>query len=294
MNWTERARLERLLRRHQPIQDIPSALLLNDTHHHLTPLLRQAPSPICSDVTVVIPTHRQIPVGLGQWVQQSSQVHILNNGLSDDAIEQLTHSHVQIRNVTWNGHGRTRQEALAEVETPFVLFSVDDAIPLRGCIQQLKDTLETGEWDAVVARQIPFPTAERWTRDQLGQWMPPAKSAYPFPQTDHVATLYRTEMLQEYPIPSVPIAEDAWWSSGKRIACDPKAVVVHSHPRHLRTLMHREYQIHRQWKQIGDCTHRLTLFEALLGGIWTIPKYGIREGGRVMGQNLARFAAHKL
>ena len=157
--------------------------------------------------------------------------------------------------------------------------------------------MESGHWDALIARQLPFPTADRYTKDQLASWTPHREAPYKVPQCDHVGTLYRTATLKAQPIPDVPIAEDAWWSEGKNIGCVPSACIVHSHPRRTIKLMKREYAIHKQLKLISADsaqTSTIGIRGVFRGTIHTTGQYGIKEGLRVTFQNLARLAAHKL
>ncbi len=289
MSLTERQRLEQSLKTGTPIAHISPALLLNDEHHQLSPLLTGEPKAFRGDVTVVIPTHRRVPIGLYAFARQAS-VDVLTNG----PVQIPTLESVRVRSVNWEGHGKTRSVAVQHISTPYVLFSVDDAIPLPGCVEALVSALENNKCDAVIARQIPYPTAEKFTQDQLAKWTPNSSTVYEVSQTDHVATLYRRETLLTHPIPAVSIAEDVWWSQGKKVLCEPKAVVVHSHPRRTRLLVEREFRIHRQLTQCVGADVNVSLSAACLGGVSAMPRYGVKEGFRVLAQNLARFAAHKL
>lgn len=201
-------------------------------------------------VTVVIPTHRRIPMGLARWLQQDVAVNVVV--LSNGTDGPVSIDGCRVLRVPWRGHGATRQAALQMVTTPYVLFSVDDAIPLgEGFVRTLVEGLEGGPWDAVVARQIPWPDADGVTRSRLRQWTPPGVEIRSHPQCDHVATLYRTDILHRHPIPDVPIAEDAWWSVGRRIGYVPTAPVLHSHPRKTKALYVRNRDIHRELVRMG-------------------------------------------
>lgn len=296
MNLTELQSIEVQLRSSEHPISISESLLKEDVHGHLEPLLESSTEVARDDVTVIIPTHRQLPVGLHAFQRQSQNIHILLNAAID--IPHL--SGVQIRLLSWKGHGQTRQDALQYVDTPYVFFSVDDAIPLPGCLDRLIVDMEKKEhthWDALIARQLPFPTAEQYTKDQLALWTPHADRSYQVSQCDHVGTLYRTETLRVNPIPNVPIAEDAWWSKGKRIGCVPSACIVHSHTRHTLELMKREYSIHKELKALSqetDSHNQFGISDVILGSVDAARRYGIKEGIRVTAQNLARFAAHKL
>lgn len=288
MSWIEREFLQACLLSGTPICRIPQGLVVDERHqiHPLT-TFRQ-PEFIREDVTVVIPTHRQVPIGLSAWRMQTENILILQNGTFAQELEG-----VRVQNVPWKGHGATRQGAIAMIQTPYVFFTVDDAIPMSGVLSALVTALSSGKWDAVVARQIPFPTADLRTRDDLHRWTPHASGVYPVPQTDHVGTLYRTDDLRHHPIPDVSIAEDSHWSVGKQIACVPEAILVHSHPRNIRGVMTREFKIHRELIRLGG-SPPLTFQEAILGGVSAIPQYGFREGCLSTIQNLARFAAQRV
>ena len=294
MSWTELQQIEHGIRDGAENISVSAILINSDHHHHLHPLVTDTTEQRQRhDVTVIIPTHRRVPVGLDAFVKQSRHVHVLLNGAVD-----IPHiPDVQVRLLSWKGHGRTRQEALEHVHTPYVFFTVDDAIPLPNCLERLVTELEQSDWDAVIARQIPFPTADRYTKDQLALWTPHGDAPYRVAQCDHVGTLYRTETLKEHPIPDVPIAEDAWWSVNKGIGCVPSACIVHSHPRRTVALMRREYAIHKQLKAISQNhsdTSTIALRGMFRGTVHAAMQYGVKEGLRVTAQNLARFAAHKL
>jgi hypothetical protein len=154
--------------------------------------------------------------------------------------------------VEWLGHGATRAAVLDRIDSEFVFFTVDDAIPLgAGFLRTLIEGLESGTWDAAVARQIPWPDADAVTASRLRRWTPPGNQVIAMSQTDHVATLYRTETLRKYPLPAVPIAEDAWWSKDRDVAYVPMAPVLHSHLRKAGPLFRRNRDIHAQLTAMG-------------------------------------------
>ncbi len=186
-------------------------------------------------VTVVIPTHRSRPIGLARYARQDVRVTplVLANGAYTDGMR-----------VAWEGHGATRNRALTHVLDPYVLFTVDDAIPLGDSfLQTLIERLEATGADAVTARQIPWPTADAATRARIRAWTPPTPVAKP--PLDNVAALYRTSALRDDPFDRVPIAEDWLWGQRHRIAYAPDAAVVHSHARHFRDLYIRTRDVHR-------------------------------------------------
>lgn len=200
-------------------------------------------------VTVVIPTHRRVPRSIPALMSQDMDVRIivLSNG---DGPTEVAGAEVQ--QVEWLGHGATRAAVLDRIDSEFVFFTVDDAIPLgAGFLRTLIEGLESGTWDAAVARQIPWPDADAVTASRLRRWTPPGNQVIAMSQTDHVATLYRTETLRKYPLPAVPIAEDAWWSKDRDVAYVPMAPVLHSHLRKAGPLFRRNRDIHAQLTAMG-------------------------------------------
>jgi len=200
-------------------------------------------------VTVVIPCNRGIPLGLKALLEQDVDVDvlILSNGPGPFSVDGA-----RVVRVPWEGHGRTRARAIEHIESDFVFFTVDDAIPMGlGCLGVLVDALKQGSWDAVMARQVPWPDADAVTASRLRRWTPPGHRVTVCAQTDHVATMMRTETLRSYPIPSVPIAEDAWWSIDRKIGYVPMAPVLHSHAREPGVLFERNRAIHAQLVAMG-------------------------------------------
>lgn len=242
------------------------------------------------DVTVVIPTHRRTPLGLEAFCRQAKEVLVLWNGAQ--AIEYPAIDNLRWIHVPWQEHGKTRDLALSLVRTPYVFFSVDDAIPMGDMLYHLVQQY-TDKWDAVVARQIPRPTADAYTKDALYAWTPPARDSYVMSQCDHVGTIYKMDTLKRYPIPHVCIAEDVAWSMDKRIGCVPQAVLVHSHPRKMREIWKREWDIHRQLERLQLPVPRVGLLDIFTGGLAAMRRYGIQEGYTSAGQIAVRLAAQR-
>lgn len=191
-------------------------------------------------VTALIPASRGVPLGLRALAGQDVEVDVvvLANGDYSGGT-----AGVETRRVTWEGHGRTRQAGLRWARHPYVLYTVDDAIPLgAGFVRTLVEALEAGGFDAVYARQVPWPTADRVTRERLRAWTPPEGAGAG--QLDHVCALHRRELLERDPLPDVPIAEDHVWGRRHRIGYVAAAPVLHSHPRTLRALYRRTRDLH--------------------------------------------------
>ena len=201
-------------------------------------------------VTAIIPCNRGVPLGVRALLEQDIHVEILvlSNGEGPKHVDGA-----RVIQADWDGHGPVRSRALEHVQTEYVFFTVDDALPLgAGCIRTLAEALDSGGWEAAVARQIPWPDADAVTAARLRRWTPPGQRVVPMDQTDHVATLYRTDTLRRFPIPDRPIAEDAWWSKGRRIAYVPTAPVLHSHDREPMALFERNRAIHKELIVMGN------------------------------------------
>ncbi|MCB9780724.1 MAG: hypothetical protein H6742_19305 [Alphaproteobacteria bacterium] len=228
-------------------------------------------------VTVVVPTHRRVPLGLAALRAQDVRPRILVLVNGDDGPERIDGAERLV--VPWQGHGRTRQAALAHVRTPYVFFTVDDAVPLgRGFLRLLVESLQDApRWEAMVARQLPWPGADHVTAERLRRWTPSGERVVAAPQADDVATLYRTDVLRRHPLPDVPIAEDAWWSRGRHVGYQPRAVVVHSHRRTPRALYQRTRAMHAELTAMGHAPavpSLLALARALPGVTRPVAKGG--------------------
>lgn len=194
-------------------------------------------------VSVVIPASRHRPIGLAALEAQDVDVEllVLANGAYTDGVR-----------VPWRGHGPTRQLGVELARHPYVAFLVDDALPLgAGWLRAMVEALELG-FDAVFARQIPWPTADDVTRARLRAWTPPGDTPVEVRRHDHVAALYRRDTLLRDPLPDVPIAEDWRWARGRRVGYVPGAPVVHSHERRFWPLYTRTRDLHREFARAGE------------------------------------------
>ena len=176
------------------------------------------------DVTIVIPIC--IPTILAKNAYpQAKKILLLSNG---DGPRHTDCASVEIRRVAWKGHAQTRKEALPHIDTRYTFFTVQDAYPVGDMLPSLLREMESNSWDILLPRQIPWPDADPITKARISRWMPPATKTYLFPQADHVGALYRTEDLRSWPLAEPAIAEDLWWSRGRRVGCAPQAEIFHS------------------------------------------------------------------
>jgi len=234
-------------------------------------------------VTAIIPACR-LPYGVRSLNAQDIAVRVLvlSNG---DGPQQVPGA--EVHRVEWAGHGATRQAAISMVDTEYVFFTVDDAVCLgTDCIRTMVEALEAGSWDAVIAQQMPQADADPITIDRLRNWTPPGESVVRTKQVDHVATLYRTETLRRHPLPPVPIAEDAWWSLGRRVGYVPMARVLHSHSRSPGPLYQRNRAIHAELIRMGHPA-KVPNLPALLRALPGLVQPVIKAGPRELGNQLA-------
>jgi hypothetical protein len=228
-------------------------------------------------VTVIIPTHRQTPIGLEAFRNQDCNVEVLvlTNGAAtqDPSIEGD-----KVHAVEWTGHGLVRQAGVDLANGDYVLFTVDDALPQgTDCVRTMVEALEAGGFDAVTGRQLPWPHSDSLTVERLAQWTPAGDKVLDWPQVDHVFALTKRKTLLEHPIPDVPIAEDLHWSQGKTIGYVPTAQVIHAHPRRPLALYHRTRALHVEHCVLGD-PPRVPSFTAFLLALPSALLNGARHG----------------
>lgn len=223
-------------------------------------------------VTVVIPSHVRVPWAMSALRAQTwpTAVLVVSNGDGPQHVKGA-----RVWRTDWRGHARTRRDALEHVDTPLVLLMTDDAMPRgRGFVERMVAALRPGV-DAVVARQVPWPTASLRVREQLRAWTPPTPG--PMPHADHVATLYRTDDLRRFARADVPIAEDLAWTLDRSVVRAPDAVVLHSHIPDLRAVWHRRRAEHAVRAQLGVPVPIGGLRDALRALPGVMQSHGLRE-----------------
>jgi hypothetical protein len=221
-------------------------------------------------VTAVIPTHRSTPLGLGALRSQDMDVEVLvllNDGGRWPHRRKPDVDGDRVVWVPWEGHGPTRQRGVEMADGEYVLFTVDDALPMgAGFVRTLVEALESDTYDAVFARQIPWPTSDPVTARRLREWTPPGHHVRPSRGFDHVAALFRRETLLRFPLPAVHVAEDMHWARSHRIGYVPTAPVVHAHPRRPLPLYRRTVEVHTQLIAAGE-KPRIPDASSLVGAI---------------------------
>ena len=197
------------------------------------------------DVTVVIPTNASVFLAEDAY-GQAKEVLLLCNGESN-----ISSAKANVLHVPWLGHAKTRKSALKSIQTKYVFFSVQDAFPIGNMLSFLIEEMELGRWDILIPRQVPWPDCQDIDKERIQTWTPISDDVYAMPHADHVGSLYRTQDLLQWSLPNAPIAEDVWWSLGRRVGCVPWAKIAHSHPFSARAVFHRERAMHAQLHKLG-------------------------------------------
>lgn len=244
---------------------------------HLSPLSFRPMLSKKGCVCIVIPTKEYKENLFRRWLlfPEVKKVVILYNGPPLPQ-EKYILPQIEIISCPWEGHGRTRNNALLHLDTAFTFFTVDDALPLSSTLCPLVNFLSlpsSTDVDAVVARQCAYPDADLYVQRRLLKYMPDHSKPSLFTQCDNVGTLYRTKVLQQYPFPDVAIAEDYLWALDKKIYYHPKACILHSHRRYPISLYQREHSIYKQLHEHLPVNHPLedisfTLKQAYRYGLW--------------------------
>ncbi len=216
-----------------------------------------APAGLRAGVTVVIPASRGVPVGLGVLRRQSVDVQVIvlaNGPRSGELARELASTPgLEVVEVPWEGHGKTRNRALDLARYPYLFYTVDDCLPLgAGFLERLIRCLEQNDLEAVTARQLPWPDSDPVTRRRLRAWTPPGPQAPGVHRLDNVGALYRRESLIRDPFPAVPIAEDTAWATRHRVGYAWDAPVVHAHPRGFLPLYRRTVALHTELIRRGQ------------------------------------------
>ncbi len=246
-------------------------------------------------VTAVIPSHRQVPLGLRALAAQDLELEILVLDNGPQPLEGRDLSLATVLRVPWDGHARTRQRAVERATGDYIFFTVDDAIPCgAGFVRTLVQALEDGGYDAVGARQLPWPDSDPVTARRLRAWTPPGPRHREAKRLDHVAALHRRELLLRAPLPDVPIAEDLHWGLGKKLGYVPAAPVVHAHQRKAGALLERTRAIHGQHHAMGEAPRVPdlgSLLRAVPGLLRPVLEAGPRELPNQLAELLGQYMA---
>ena len=183
-------------------------------------------------------------------------------------------------------HGGTRNMAVAETDTEFVILTVQDALPLSTSVasELLAPLVADPGLAATFGRQVPRPGCHPVLADRIGSWAGGEQlvvqsldgrewtALQPMERLqliryDHVIACMRRSAWEQEPLGTISFGEDVEWASriirgGGRIAFVPGAVVEHSHDRSPWDEARRIYCDHRNLSElVGLVTvpHRQTI-----------------------------------
>lgn len=255
-------------------------------HWALSPAPQRLERESIEMVSVVIPTKNAgdlfsaVLEGIrAQKLGANLELVVIDSGSSDATVSVARKfgAHVIEIEPSSFDHGGTRNLGIESTRGDIVVLTTQDAIPgdeglLSHLIEPFSDPYVAGAY----ARQVPRPDADAVTRRRLNDWItggtaPHVKSIasseaydlltpierYRFCNFDNVCSAIRKSVWQKIPLPGSEFGEDVSWAkavleAGYKIAYQPSAWVVHSHPRRL----------HREFKRTLMCHKKLyELFE---------------------------------
>lgn len=227
-------------------------------------------SAVALKASIVIPTFNGgdelvalMQVILRQRTTFPFEVLIIDSSSTDDSVASAlrlpapAHVTVRLHRLPQSEfqHGRTRNLGASLTSGQFLIFTVQDALPLgTHWLQELVGRLESSTAAGGYARQVARQNADPLLKRRLAHWTPPL----PSPQIqqisadqweemtpverldvsrfDNVCSVMRRESWQRRPFRELPFAEDLAWGietvrAGQSLLYIPGSVVIHSHRR---------------------------------------------------------------
>ena len=211
-------------------------------------------------VTIVMPTRNgrewlsdSLDLFVNQDYPGDFELLVFDTESTDGTVDLLLeHKSIRVVNVRVQdfGHGKTRNRALDFVQTPLVLFTVQDAKPRDlDWLQRMVDVHLRHEVDAVcggqaVERNLKFNPWEWYLDSDLKQPVrvlrheqfatADVQAKVSACNWDNVNALYRLDALKAVPFRDVQFGEDLAWaldalSHGFHIAYFPEGAMIHYH-----------------------------------------------------------------
>jgi rhamnosyltransferase len=262
--------------------------------------------PVSGRIAIVIPTRNAGPALEDVLSAIDAQVGAfrpeivaIDSGSSDGTVERLKHHGGRVLSVAPGAfnHGKTRNDALRQIDGDYAVLLVQDAIPasatwLATLVQPLLDDPSIA---GTFARQVPRTSASRVTAHYLAQWV----AAAPEPRTvgpltrdafdrmspadrhaacafDNVCSCIRLRVWNDHPFPATPIGEDLEWArdvllAGYKLTYVPDAVVEHSHERSIAYELQRTYLVHQRLEALFGFTTVPTIGSLVRSIATTVP-----------------------
>ena len=198
---------------------------------------------------------------------------VVDSGSSDDTVALARAAGARVFTIppAEFNHGATRDFAISQTTSPYVVLLVQDATPdTPHVLEKLVAALKEDNVAGVYARQIPYPDADvitarnlnlhltgRMSRDvhQLGdaatyEAMKPMEK-YIFSNFDNVCSAIRKDVWEQENFGRINFGEDIDWAErvlkrGFKTVYEPGAAVVHSHDRPVEYEYKRTYVCHRK------------------------------------------------
>jgi glycosyltransferase involved in cell wall biosynthesis len=234
----------------------------------------------------------------------SFEVIIIDSGSNDGFLEicsQFPVRLVQIPPVEF-GHGRTRNFGSSLAAGEFLVFLVQDALPLDA--YWLRNLLEPLLTDNRVAgaysRNIPRPGASRRQAREIERYFLLTERLQTSP-ADHifsdVSSVIRKAVLDRIPFPPVAFGEDQLWAKtvlagGYLIKYEPSSVVVHSHDYDLAKGFHRGLQEGVLAQTMAEGRRPASLLVIIFEALYETVKWAVRGDLKSCRYSLAMVAWH--
>ena len=158
--------------------------------------------------------------------------------------------------------GRTKNMAVKLVDTPFVCFLSQDAVPKKDWLLKLLEPFKDKDIIGTFSRQIPNQDCHKISQERILRHYVGYDRVYRFTEQeyknatpeermnmcrfDNVASCIRRELLLKYPFPEGGYGEDIIWAKrvlkeGFKIVYSASSIVKHCHPFSIREDSRRAY-----------------------------------------------------
>ncbi len=218
-------------------------------------------------VSIIIPTlnggalfERSLAAMRQQKFDGDVQIVVVDSGSRDGTVEAARRCGAEVTSIPVSEfhHARTRNFSLRLVRHSLALFTVQDAVPIdSNWLSTCVSCLEDASIAAAFGGQVPHADADLYARysvERHNEFLGERRKVHSLSKDrddladadfetalkaiklDNVCAIYRRRVLEEIPLPEVPIGEDLAWSlraqqAGHRILYEPAIRVYHSHNR---------------------------------------------------------------
>ena len=233
--------------------------------------------PVCS---IVIPSknggdlfHKALDAWAKQTLWQQCELIIVDSGSQDGTVEVAKQAGAKVFEIAPEqfNHGATRDYAISQASSEYIILTVQDAIPIdKTLLETLVLALQEPKIAGAYTRQIPHLDADILTKRNLNTWLTgrtereqrfilhdgwyeslTAMEKYLFCNFDNVCSAIKKSVWQQQPFGRSSFGEDIDWAErvlkqGYHIVYEPQACVIHSHQRPMSYEYKRTYICHRK------------------------------------------------